>query len=40
MSHGKTFEEAFEMIYGSPWEEAKPILAAFVSSSIERSFNN
>jgi len=40
MSHGITFEEAFEIIYGSPWEEAKPVLAAFVSSSIERSFDN
>ena len=38
MSHGKTFEEAFEIVYGFPWEEAKPILAAFVSSSIGRSF--
>jgi hypothetical protein len=40
MSHGITFEEAFEIIYGSPWEEAKPVLAAFVSSSIEKSFDN
>ena len=40
MSHGKTFEEAFEIIYGSSREEVKPILALFVSSSIERSFNH
>jgi tetratricopeptide (TPR) repeat protein len=34
MSSGKTFEEAFEIIYGSSWEEAKPILASYVSSTI------
>ena len=39
MSHGKTFEEAFEIIYGSSWEEAKPILAQFVSSTIRQLFN-
>jgi hypothetical protein len=34
MGSGKTFEEAFEIIYGSSWEEAKPILASYVSSTM------
>ena len=39
MSSGKTFEEAFEIIYGSSWEEAKPILASYVSSTINQLYN-
>jgi hypothetical protein len=39
MSRGKTYEQAFEIIYGSSWEEAKPILALFVSSTIRQLFN-
>jgi len=38
MGSGKTFEEAFEIIYGSSWEEAKPILASYVSSTINLVF--
>jgi hypothetical protein len=38
MSSGKTFEEAFEIIYGSSWEEAKPILASYVSSTINQLY--
>jgi hypothetical protein len=38
MGSGKTFEEAFEIIYGSSWEEAKPILASYVSSTINLMF--
>ena len=38
MALGMTYEEAFEMIYGSSWEEAKPTLASFVSSTINLVF--
>ena len=39
MSSGRTFEEAFEIIYGSSWEDAKPALASYVSSTINQFFN-
>ena len=39
MSSGRTFEEAFEIIYGSSWEEAKSVLASYVSSTINQFFN-
>ena len=29
-----TFSEAFELTYGSPWDEAKHILASVVSANV------
>ena len=35
-----TFPEAFELAYGSPWDEAKHILASVVSANIFDIENN
>ena len=35
-----TFREAFELTYGSPWDEAKHIIASVVSSNIFDIENN
>ena len=35
-----TFREAFELTYGSPWDEAKHIIASVVSSNIFGIENN
>ena len=39
MGSGMTFEEAFQIVYNSSWDEAKPVLASFVSSVIGELFN-
>ena len=39
MALGIAFDEAFEITYGSSWEEAKPILASLVSSTIGQIVN-
>ena len=38
LSLGKTFDEAFEIIYGSSWDESKVILADYVSDTIAAMF--
>ena len=38
LSLGKTFDEAFEIIYGISWDESKVILADYVSATIQSMF--
>ena len=40
MASGKEFEEAFEIIYGIDWSEAKQVFAQYISSVIEELFNS
>ncbi len=40
MASGKEFEEAFEIIYGITWSEAKQVFAQYISSVIEELFNS
>ena len=39
LSLGKTFDEAFEIIYGITWDESKVMLAEYVSDTITAMFN-
>jgi hypothetical protein len=39
LSLGKTFDEAFEIIYGITWDESKVMLADYVSDTITAMFN-
>ena len=40
MATGEKFEEAFEIIYGISWNDAKPIFAEYVSIVITNLFNS